>query len=336
MQKTHTGLHRFSMLVVGATLCLIFIGGLVTTKDAGMSVPDWPTTFHYSMFSYPVAKWVSTDAVESGVFYEHSHRLFASLVGMLTTALAIWIWIADSRRWMKMLGLAAFLLVAAQGVLGGLRVAMSSVTFAMLHGCTAQAFLCVLVFISAALSPWWNAAPAAGENLRGIRRTAWLLVTVTYIQIVVGVIMRQLKAGLAIPTFPRSGLNGEWIPPYWGTGVAFNFAHRVGAVFVTLAILALFIQVFVSARKEPVLFRPACWLVFLLLAQIGLGAHIILKLRPPTLTTLHVLNGAIILATSVLLAVRASRLAIKADERRETPGISNRHQPLPSISGVTI
>ena len=227
------------MLAVGATLCLIFIGGLVTTRDAGMSVPDWPTTFHYSMFSYPFAKWVSEEAVQSGVFYEHSHRLFASIVGMVTTALAVWIWIADSRRWLKWLGVAAFLLVAAQGVLGGLRVTMSSVTFAMLHGCTAQAFLCVLVFISAALSPRWNTAPVAGENLRGVRWTAWLLVAVVYIQIVVGVIMRQLKAGLAIPTFPRSGLNGEWIPPYWGTGVAFNFAHRIGALVVTLALLAL-------------------------------------------------------------------------------------------------
>ena len=228
MQKANHWLHRFSMLVVGATLGLIFIGGLVTTKDAGMSVPDWPTSFHYSMFSYPVAKWVSEDAVQSGVFYEHSHRLFASIVGMVTTALAVWIWIADPRRWLKWLGLAAFLLVAAQGVLGGLRVTMSSVTFAMLHGCTAQAFLCVLVFISAVLSPRWDTAPVAGENLRGVRWTAWLLVAVVYIQIVVGVIMRQLKAGLAIPTFPRSGLNGEWIPPYWrhGRRIQFRPPHR--------------------------------------------------------------------------------------------------------------
>jgi cytochrome c oxidase assembly protein subunit 15 len=288
------------------------------------------------MFSYPVAKWMSEDAVESGVFYEHSHRLFASIVGLFTTVLAIWIWTVDPRAWMRRLGSAAFLLVVAQGVLGGLRVTHSSLALAMVHGCTAQAFLCVLVLIAIGLSPRWEAVPLHGENLRGICRTGWLLVAAVYTQLVIGAVMRHLKAGLAIPTFPRSGLNGEWIPPYWCTGVAFNFAHRIGAVVVTLIILALLAQITVAAGREMLLVKPARWLVVLVIMQIGLGVHVILKLRPPTLTTLHVLNGAIILSTSFLLAVRASRLSSNARKSKEhkSPGLINPCQPLPSIRGV--
>jgi len=296
------------MLTVAATLGLIFIGGLVTTKDAGMSVPDWPTTFHYSMFTVPFSKWIGEDAIQSGVFYEHSHRLFASLVGLFTTVLAIWLWKADPRLWMRRLGLAAFLLVVAQGVLGGLRVTHSSILLAMVHGCTAQAFLCVLVFISAALSPRWAAVkPGSGVKLPGICTASWLLVAAVYAQLVIGAVMRHLKAWIAIPFFPRSGMNGGWIPPFWNEGVALNFAHRIGALVVTLIVIALLTLIF-STRQKSILSTPAAWLALLVCVQIGLGANIIWKLRPPTLTTLHVVNGAAILATSLLIALRASRL----------------------------
>lgn len=311
MQVSNIWLRLFSKLAVGATLCLIFIGGLVTTKDAGMSVPDWPTTFHYSMFSVPFAKWTGEEAIQSGVFYEHSHRLFASLVGLLTTALAIWLWKSEPRPWLRKLGVAAFLLVVAQGVLGGLRVTHSSITLAMIHGCTAQAFLCVLVLIACALSPWWSKLAeqsAAQGKLSGVCGTSWLLFGAVYVQLVIGAVMRHLKAGLAIPVFPRSGLNGEWIPPYWSEPVALNFAHRVGALVITLIVITLLVLVFSAGQKKRHLVGAVNWLAFLVLIQIGLGAHIILKLRPPTLTTLHVVNGAGILASSLLLALRATRL----------------------------
>src|ERR1700712_3461638 len=92
---------------------LIGLGGLVTSHEAGMSVPDWPTTYGYNMFAFPLDKWVG------GIFWEHSHRLLASVVGFLTTVLAIWLWAKDSRSWLHWLGIAAFLLVVLQGVLGG-------------------------------------------------------------------------------------------------------------------------------------------------------------------------------------------------------------------------
>ena len=108
-------LHRFAVLTALATLALIGIGGLVTSHEAGMSVPDWPTSYGYNMFFFPLNKWWHG----GNIFYEHSHRLFASGVGFLTTILMVWLWMKEPRKWMKWLGVAAFLAVVLQGVLGG-------------------------------------------------------------------------------------------------------------------------------------------------------------------------------------------------------------------------
>src|ERR1043166_3825639 len=113
-------LHRFAMLTALATLALIGIGGLVTSHEAGLAVPDWPTSYGYNMFLFPFPKWWRV----GNVFYEHSHRLFPSGVGLLTVILAIWVWIAEPRRWMRWLAGGAVLAVVLQGVLGGLRVVL--------------------------------------------------------------------------------------------------------------------------------------------------------------------------------------------------------------------
>ena len=94
-------LHRFAWFTSLATLLLICSGGMVTSKGVGLAVPDWPTTFGYNMFLFPVSKWVG------GIFFEHTHRLIASTVGFLTIILALWIWRGDRRRWMRNLGFAA-------------------------------------------------------------------------------------------------------------------------------------------------------------------------------------------------------------------------------------
>ena len=108
-------LHRFAVLTVLATLALLGIGGLVTSHGAGMAVPDWPNTYGYNMFLFPPSKWVG------GIFYEHSHRLVASGVGLLTTILAVWLWLRESRAWLRWLGVIAFFGVVFQGLLGGAR-----------------------------------------------------------------------------------------------------------------------------------------------------------------------------------------------------------------------
>src|SRR5713101_4422224 len=108
--------HRLAVVTAAATLLLIFVGGLVTNTGSALAVPDWPTTFGYNMFLYPWSR------MAGGIFYEHSHRLIGSAVGLLTIALAVWLWVTETRRWVRGLGLLAVAAVIAQGVLGGLRV----------------------------------------------------------------------------------------------------------------------------------------------------------------------------------------------------------------------
>src|SRR5436190_18487289 len=110
--RSNPWLHRFAVLMAAATLCLVCIGGLVTSHGAGMAVPDWPTTYGYNMFAFPISKWAG------GIFYEHSHRLVASGVGFLTSILAIWLWVKESRRWLRWMGVIAWFAVVLQGVLG--------------------------------------------------------------------------------------------------------------------------------------------------------------------------------------------------------------------------
>src|SRR5574337_685382 len=126
--------HRFAMLTAASTLMLIFVGGLVTNTGAGLAVPDWPTTFGYNMFLYPWSQMVG------GIFYEHSHRLIGSTVGLLTLTLAFVLWVKEPARLPRWLGVAAVGAVIVQGVLGGLRVILVSVgsELALIHGLFAQ------------------------------------------------------------------------------------------------------------------------------------------------------------------------------------------------------
>src|SRR6186713_2246998 len=98
------------------TVLLIAAGGMVTSTDSGLSVPDWPTTYGWNMFTFPPSRWVG------GIFYEHSHRLIASTVGFLTIVLAGWLWRAESRVWLRRLGVVALAAVILQGILGGVTV----------------------------------------------------------------------------------------------------------------------------------------------------------------------------------------------------------------------
>src|SRR5271154_7537890 len=150
LNKANPWLCRFAMLTAFATFLLIGLGGLVTSHGAGMSVPDWPNSYGYSMFAFPPSKWVG------GIFYEHTHRLWASAVGLMTTILAIWICLKDSRKWMKWLGVIAFLLVVVQGILGGLRVTMKMDSLGIFHGVIAQTFFVLTCAIALFTSRFWQ------------------------------------------------------------------------------------------------------------------------------------------------------------------------------------
>ena len=367
MQPINPWLSWYAKLLVGATFCLIFLGGMVTSTNAGLSVPDWPTSYGYNMFTFPIDKWVGLIA------FEHTHRLLASGVGLMTTILVAWIWRnrwavpaalavcaavtgavamtlphvpglagpAESltrgliimhfniwsfaaafvvmllttekdrwrygQPWVQWLGFGAFLLVCVQGTLGGLRVTEVSIVLAMIHACTAQAFLCLLVIIAAALSPHWERAQGTAQGLGAVKGLGWAMVAVIYCQLMIGAVMRHLHAGLSIPTFPDSF--GRWIPPMLNERVEINFAHRVGALVVVLTMIALLVAVFTSGRKCAPLVRIGCGLLLAVLVQIGLGASVIWFAREPVITSLHVVNGAAVLATALLLAMRATRLS---------------------------
>src|SRR6266550_6003686 len=158
-------LSRFALLTAFATLALICFGGLVTSHGAGMAVPDWPNTFGQNLFFFPASKWVG------GIFYEHTHRLVASGVGFLTTILAVWLWMRESRRWLRWLGVIAFLGVVLQGVLGGLRVVLIKDELGIFRATLGQLFFVLTCSIAMFTSRWWiitaQAAPAAGAGQKG-------------------------------------------------------------------------------------------------------------------------------------------------------------------------
>ena len=143
-------LARFAMLLAVATLALLGVGGLVTSHGAGMAVPDWPTTYGYNMFLFPISQWVG------GILYEHSHRLVASAVGFLTVMLAVWLWLVEARAWLRWLGVAALASVVLQGVLGGLRVTLFKDEIGIFHATLAQLFFVLVCAIALFMSLWWR------------------------------------------------------------------------------------------------------------------------------------------------------------------------------------
>src|SRR5438093_11776664 len=143
-------LNRFAWLACIATLLLICSGGMVTSKNVGLAVPDWPTTFGYNMFLFPVSKWVG------GILFEHTHRLMGSLVGFLTIILAMWLWLSEDQRSVRNLGVIALAGVILQGIVGGLGVTMMKDKIGFFHACIAQGFRGLLVVIPLVTAYFWR------------------------------------------------------------------------------------------------------------------------------------------------------------------------------------
>jgi cytochrome c oxidase assembly protein subunit 15 len=210
----------------------------------------------------------------------------------------------------------AFVGVCLQSILGGLRVIFdpegivpidfgTATAFRVIHGCFAQTELCLLVALAAQLSPAWPSVRFAAHRPS---RLAWTVVAVVFLQLIAGASMRHLGAGLAIPTFPQAAPDGSWMPVVHNAYVDLNFTHtRLGAVVVTVLVLALSLRTLLGSGRQPLLARPALGLLGLVLVQVTLGLYVIWLGRPAMLTTLHVVNGAAVLGTTVLLAVRLGR-----------------------------
>jgi cytochrome c oxidase assembly protein subunit 15 len=309
--KYNPGLFWFAAFTAFATFLLIGLGGLVTSHEAGMSVPDWPTSYGYNMFALPIKFW------KGGALYEHSHRVFATFIGGLTTVLAIWIWLKDSRKWMQWLGVAAFLLVIVQGVLGGLRVRLDMDWIGVPHGAIAQSFLVLLCAIALFSSRWWGNS-AVKKPLavpRGLRSHVLYVAILIFVQLLIGATMRHQHAGLAIPDFPlaygklwpsttpaavesynahRIEVNGE--NPITAFQVVLQMIHRIVALLIFLGVAA---AAFLARKK-------------LIVGQIALGAATILTNKAADIATLHVMVGALALVLGALwwlAAERRTRLA---------------------------
>jgi cytochrome c oxidase assembly protein subunit 15 len=254
------------------------------------------------MFTFPLKHMVG------GIFYEHSHRLIASGVGFLTIGLALWLWLAEPRKWMRVLGFAALAAVILQGVLGGITVLFFLPTaVSTAHAGLAQIFFCLTIAISLFTSRGWQTAPAGGWVDDGmLRRIATATTAIIYIQILVGATMRHSAAGLAIPDFPL--VFGGIVPPQWTPQIAIHYAHRIGALLVALAVAATAGHVLYHHSDRRELTRPAILLVCFVLAQMTLGAFIIWSKKDVAINTAHVIVGALTLATSLVLTLRSQRL----------------------------
>ncbi|MEO8483004.1 MAG: COX15/CtaA family protein [Acidobacteriota bacterium] len=294
-------LNRYARLLAAATLLLVAAGGMVTSTNSGLSVPDWPTTYGRQMFAYPLSQ------MQGGIFYEHGHRLIASTVGMLTIGLVIFLWRVETRAWVRRLGWLALGAVIAQGVLGGLTVLlMLPDAISISHAGLAQLFFALTVTIALVTSRRWRTPPAPPVNDPGLRRWAPVLTVLVYGQILLGATMRHTGAGLAIPDFPLS--YGHIIPPMWSQPIAIHFAHRVGALIVASVAAPIIGTVFSRHGGRPELRHPAGLLTVLIATQIGLGAYVVLSGKQPIINTLHVTTGALVFVTSLVLTLRLFRV----------------------------
>jgi len=289
-----------SRVICFLTFCLLFVGAMVTSTRSGLSVPDWPTTFGHNMFAYPLSQ------MRGGVVYEHSHRLFASSVGMLTILLVIATFLWEPRRWVRGIAIAAFCLVCLQGVLGGLTVLFKlPVAVASAHAGVGELFFCFTIWLSWATSASWKKAPA--WRWTRLSYAAAIVTVLAFVQILVGAFMRHSYSGLAIPTFPRA--YGDWIPPFWTPGIVLNFLHtRIGALLVTLGCLHLV----GSMLRRGFGIKSALFLFLVLILQITLGILTVLSGKVPWVASLHLAMGALLLGTVFTILLWSGKQTVVA------------------------
>jgi cytochrome c oxidase assembly protein subunit 15 len=289
----------------------------VTTYDAGMAVPDWPGTYGYNLFAYPWTTWLFGPF---DLFIEHGHRLLGAIVGLITLALAAVTWLKDDRLWFKQMTAAAILVVILQGALGGARVVLDERLVALLHGVTGPAFFGLAATMAVCSSQKWrNAADKSREAVpRAINprlfSATWCLVGVAYLQLIVGAVMRHIPL---------------WAPPDMFRIAV--FFHLGLAIIVSVQAVLVAWQCLRSSNALPYLRNPAAAVVLLIAIQLLLGvatyvakyawpawaegltvaaSHLTIEksLSQSLITTAHVANGSLILATTIVLAVRATRV----------------------------
>lgn len=291
------GLHRFAVILACWTFLLIIAGALVTSNDAGLSVPDWPTSF---------GSWYKIPKLVGGVQFEHTHRMIAQIAGLLTIVLAVWTWRVERRRWMRILAYAALGTVIAQGVLGGITVlfylppAVSSG-----HAALAQTFFCIAVAMALFTSrKWIEEHPRVEFDQRrpSLFTLTLLSIFVLYVQLILGAMFRH------------HGLS--WWP------------HVLNAVVVSFVLAWTAVRALSLYSPVEAVRRPAILMLSLMIGQLCLGfAAFLTRVEwgrdavqpelPMVLSTVaHVAVGALLLATTVILAIQVWRHVPVAFEER--------------------
>jgi len=295
----HRGLHRFAIFTAGATLLLIVAGALVTSHDAGLSVPDWPTSFG-SYYKIP--------RMVGGVQYEHGHRMLAEFVGLLTIILALWTWRVDKRIGLRLLALGAISTVIMQGILGGLTVLLFLPPLvSSAHAALAQTFFCIGVAIALLTGRRWiEEQPRAELDQRrpALFTLTLLSIFVLYVQLILGAMFRH------------HGLS--WWP------------HVINAGLVAVVLSWTAVRAISVYPKLEAVRRPAVAMLGLMVAQLCLGFLAFItrvmwgsnaqsEMPMVIATVVHVAVGALLLATTVVLAIQVWRHVPVAFEER-VPG----------------
>jgi heme a synthase len=315
-------LRRFAWFTAASTLLLICSGGMVTSKGVGLAVPDWPTTFGYNMFLFPLSKWVG------GILFEHTHRLLASTTGFLTIILAVWLWKSGAPRWLRNLGWMSLGAVVLQGILGGLRVTMLKDEIGIFHACLAQAFLGMLVVIALATSALWRSIAEEEKNIssRSVVAGALIVTFLIYGQLILGATMRHQHRDLAITDFPSAygqiipdtnpaalaGINA-WrearaLSEVTASQIWLQMSHRFLAAIIAGAIAAFWFVVRAQSKRVSVLRRLSNFWLTLVLLQIVLGGWTIWSNKAADIATAHVALGAILFSIGVALCALSFRL----------------------------
>lgn len=301
---------------------------MVTSKNVGLAVPDWPTTFGYNMFLFPVSKWIG------GVLFEHTHRLIASTVGLLTLILACWLWRFEDRHVVKTLGLVAVAAVILQGILGGLRVTMLKDQIGIFHACLAQAFLGLIVLIAVMRTNVWRMLPEnlnaisiqVSNRLYRIKTIAVIMTVLIYIQLALGATMRHQHKDLSILDFPTA--NGAWIPDTSASALTkinawrdarglsdvdsfqiwLQMTHRFVAVLIGAGVICFALCLSHVPAAANLLRRLSILWIGLFLLQFTLGASVIWSNKAADIATAHVAVGAIMLSFGVIAWAISSRI----------------------------
>jgi heme a synthase len=302
--STGLWLHRYATFVTFATFLLIVAGALVTSNDAGLSVPDWPTSF--GAFRMP--------PMIGGVRFEHGHRMIAGTVLILTIVLAIWLWRSEPRRWMRRLGAFAVATILAQAVLGGITVLFYlPVVISVSHACLAQIFFCLMVSLALFTRyDWqWDQPRLQDSATPSLRQLAAGTTTAIFLQLLVGAAFRHKGFGIS--------------------------PHIVGAVVVTGGVLWLLVQVLTKNPQEHRLVRPVLLLAWLLVLQLCLGvASYILKMAAISapqplspvieITAAHVAVGALVLASSLAATLQVFHNTAASDKAGCRPAMQERER----------